>query len=314
MPQNSWILADPFSDWLPQKLADIGISLWDFSSKSPAFIEEKLTDAEGLILSSKIKLSASLLEKSKSLRYIIRGGSGLENIDVSAAKKQNIRVISLPQGNRDAVAEHAAGMLLMLLNNLQRSDSEVRNFLWNREQNRGSELWNKTVGIIGFGNTGSAFANRLTGFGCRIIAYDKYKTGIDNPWVEQVSLETLQQHTDILSFHVPLTSETYHLGNNSFWDKFAKKIWVINLSRGAVIDTAALLQNLKANKIAGAALDVLEDEPLTNLTEQKQTLYQQLFTQNVVLSPHIGGWSFESKERISKLIIAEVAQLYAKLL
>lgn len=305
-----WVLADPFSDWLPAGLSELGLHILDLSHASPEVVKKESIAAEGLILSSKITLDEFFFNQATNLKYVIRGGSGLENIDLKAAQERNIQVVSLPQGNRDAVAEQAVGMLLMLLNNLQRSDNEVRKFIWKREENRGTELYRKTVGIIGYGNTGSALATRLSGFGCDVIAYDKYKNGIDTPFVRQVSLTELQQHCDILSFHVPLTPETYHFGNDDFWKKFTKKIWVLNLSRGAVIETKSLLHQLISGKILGAALDVLEDEPLSRTNESQRATYEQLFRENVVLSPHIGGWTFESRERISKLITAEVQRIY----
>lgn len=241
------------------------------------------------------------------LRCIGRVGAGMETIDTDYAESRGIRCLNSPEGNRDAVGEHTVGLLLSLLNNIARADAEVRQGLWRREANRGHELGSLTVGIIGFGNMGQAFAKRLSGFGCRIIYYDKYLDRLDRlaglerlERLERVSLETLQQEADVVSFHVPLTDETRHYLSSDFIAAMQKPFYLLNTSRGAVVDTDALAQGLASGKVLGAGLDVLENENMQS--DSLKTLNSELLTQNVVFTPHVAGWTVESKYKLAAVL------------
>jgi D-3-phosphoglycerate dehydrogenase len=270
----------------------------------------KENDYEILILKSKTVIDEEFLSYWKSLRYIIRAGAGVEHIHQQAIQKLGIQLITTNEGNANAVAEHALGMLLCLLNNIHKANFEVKNFLWLREPNRGHELEGKTVGIIGYGHTGSAFAKKLQGFDCQIIAYDKYKSGFANDYVQEVDLQTLQEQADIISFHVPLTSETHYYFDESFVRKLKKNVWLLNLSRGPVVKTNILPELLSTKKILGCALDVLEYEDFTKLSSEYKATLEQLFRfDNCLFTPHIAGWSFESAKKINDLIVKKLLQI-----
>ncbi|MBP5540181.1 MAG: hypothetical protein J6X88_00900 [Bacteroidales bacterium] len=235
------------------------------------------------------------------LRCIGRVGAGMETIDVAYAEQKGIRCLNSPEGNRDAVGEHTVGLLLALLNNIARADAEVRQGLWRREANRGRELGSLTVGIIGFGNMGQAFAKRLSGFGCRIIYYDiKDLKDLKDLNVLKVSLPELQAQADVVSFHVPLTNETHHYLDTAFIDAMGRPFYLLNTSRGAVVDTEALVQGLKSGKVLGAGLDVLEDENMQS--DSLLTLNSQLLTHNCVFTPHVAGWTVESKYKLAAVL------------
>ncbi len=260
---------------------------------------------EGVIIRSKIKMDEE--------EFIGRVGAGMENIDVDFAERQGIRCLNAPEGNRSAVGEHAIGMLLLLFNNLKKGDAEVRRGLWLREENRGLEIEGKTVGIIGYGNMGSTFAGKLSGFGARVLAYDKYKSGFSNSFVEEVSLEEIFAQTDILSLHVPLADETRYMVNNDFLNKFSKKIWLINTSRGMVVKTDDMVVALKSGKVKGACLDVLEYEGLSfeNRSADKfsKAFSELIQMQNVIFSPHVAGWTHESDLKLAVTIVEKVKAL-----
>ncbi len=268
---------------------------------------------EGVIIRSKIKLDREILEKARKLRFIGRVGAGMENIDLDYAQKRGIRCLNAPEGNRSAVGEHAIGMLLMLFNNLKKGDAEVRRGLWLREENRGIEIEGKTVGIIGYGHMGSAFAEKISGFGARVIAYDKYKSGFSGRFVAEVSLEDIFGQTDILSLHVPLTEETLFMVNREFLEKFKKNIWVINTSRGKVLKTADLVTALKSGKVKGACLDVLEYEGLSfenlDALARPRAFSELVKMENVILSPHVAGWTHESNRKLAATIVRKVEVL-----
>jgi len=266
----------------------------------------------GIIIRGKIKLDKDFLEKATQLKFIGRVGAGMENIDVDFARKQGISCINAPEGNRDAVGEHAVGMLLMLLNNLRKADREVRQGIWIRDGNRGIEIKGKTVGIIGYGNMGGAFARRLKGFEAKVIAYDKYKFDYSDDFVTEASLEEVFEKTDILSLHVPLTDETHFMVNDEFINRFKKDIYIVNTSRGQVLKTSDLVKNMKSGKVPGAALDVLEYEKLSFEGIDKDRLpddFRYLIeSENVVLSPHIAGWTHESNYKMTKVIAEKIRQ------
>lgn len=302
------LLIDTLHSSFKKKLEEKGIECVEGYHLSKDEIANTIDEFYGLAIRSRFKLDRSFLQKGKRLKCIGRAGAGMENIDLKAAEEFEISCLNAPEGNRDAVGEHAIGMLLALMNKLIIADREVRIGIWKREENRGVELQGKTVGIIGFGNMGSAFGKKLQGFDCEILVYDKYLR-IDQqqfPFVKQVAIEELFERCDILSLHIPLTSETSYLVNTDFISQFKKPIWIINTARGKVVDTEALVEAIEKGKILGAALDVLEYESISfeQLDASKLPMpFQYLINSDkVVLSPHIGGWTHESNEKIASVL------------
>lgn len=262
-------------------------------------------------------MDKEFIDKAKNLIFIGRVGSGLDSIDVEYANAKGIACLNSPEGNRDAVGEHVIGMLLALLNKICIANNEVKNGRWNREENRGLEIKGKTIGIIGYGNMGSAFAQKLKGFESNVIAYDKYKTNFGNDFVSEVSLEKIFEETDILSLHVPLTDETTYMVNDNFINSFKSKIYLINSSRGKVVNTDDLVNNLKNGKVLGAALDVIEYEETSFeklvagswKLEANPSFNYLKNVDNVILTPHIAGWTFESKIKLSMVLADKIKQL-----
>jgi D-3-phosphoglycerate dehydrogenase len=266
-----------------------------------------LHNYEGLVIRSKTPIDKPLLERGVRLKFVARAGAGLDNIDLDYLEKNAIALYAAPEGNKDAVAEHALGMLLALFNHLIQSDSQIRNGIWDREGNRGEELCGKTVGIFGFGNMGTAFAERLKGFGVQVLAYDKYKTGYGNQYVQECSFETLMEKADVLSIHVPLTEETRGFFTTEVINGFRKPFYLINTARGEVISFDTLNKALQKGKLKGAALDVLEKEKLNALTPNEKSSFELLKTHKQVLfSPHVAGWSRESYIKINEVLAAKI--------
>jgi len=267
----------------------------------------------GVIIRSKVKLDVDFLTGAGNLKFIGRVGAGMENIDVDYASQKGIACINAPEGNRDAVGEQAVGMLLNLMNNLLIADQEVRNGIWERERNRGFELGGKTVGIIGYGNTGSAFAKKLSGFDALVLAYDKYKSDYSDEFIRESDMATLFESCDILSLHVPLTDETLYLVDQEYLERFKKPIYFVNTSRGKVVNTKDLLTMLENGKIIGACLDVLEYEGLSyealDATQIPETFHKLIGMENVILSPHIAGWTHESNYKLAMTIVQKVRDL-----
>lgn len=295
---------------LREELVAMGFECDSFTGKSASDCKKIIAGYFGLVIRSKIILDAEILACASRLKFIARVGAGMESIDVDFARSQGIECFNSPEGNRDAVAEHALGMLLSLLNHLNRADNEVRHGIWKREANRGMEIKGKTIGIIGYGNMGGAFARLLKGFSCRVLAYDKYKTGFTDEFVTECTLERIFDETDILSLHVPLTTETMYLVNESFLGSFRRNIWLINTSRGMVVNTASLVAALETGLVKGAALDVLEYEKSSFEAMDEELFPEPLkklcALENVILSPHIAGWTVESKYKLAKVLADKI--------
>lgn len=262
----------------------------------------------GIAVRTKFRIDKELLDVAPKLRFVARAGAGLDNIDEAVAKERNIQLINAPEGNSDAVGEHAIGLLLALMNNFRKADQEVRNGVWDREGNRGYELKGKTVGLIGYGFMGQRMARKLSGFEVNVIAYDKYKTGFSDNYAREVSMEEIVKHSDVLSLHIPLTSETRQMVNDEYFFHFKKPIFFINTARGEIVNTEAVLKNIKSGKIIGAGLDVLETEKFPALAEQGW--YQELSQSGkVILTPHVAGWTFDSYRKISEVLIEKLKEI-----
>jgi len=269
---------------------------------------EILGGYEGIVIRSKFLVDRKVLDLSKKLQFICRAGAGMDNIDENYAIEKGITLINAPEGNMDAVGEHAVGMLLNLMNNFNHADAEIREGIWKREANRGYELKGKTVGIIGYGFMGGSFARKLAGFSVNVIAYDKYKTGFSDQYVREVSMDEIVKLADVVSFHIPLTPETNGIVDDEYLFHFRKPIFLLNTSRGKVVKVQAVLNAIKQGKILGAGLDVLEVEKFPALGEQ--SWYEELKQSGkVLLTPHVAGWTFDSYRRISEVMAEKLSKL-----
>ncbi len=305
------LIVDKVHDILIEKLREKSFHIDYKPDITKEEAKEIIPSYHGIIIRSKFILSKDILQKVSNLKFIGRVGAGLENIDVSFANKKGIVCLNSPEGNKNAVGEQALGMLVAILNNFNKSDIEVRKGIWKREENRGNELKNKTVGIIGYGNTGGAFAQKLKGFNCNVLAYDKYKFNFSSDLVKEVTLEQIFEEADIVSLHLPLTDETHYLVDENFINRFRKSFWLINTSRGSIVNTNHLVKELQKGKIAGAALDVLELEKTSfeelHQMEQLPDYFRQLIQMNnVILTPHIAGWTHESNRKLSEVMANKI--------
>ncbi len=272
---------------------------------------DKIEQYDGVIIRSRIPLDENFLEKGKNLKFIARVGAGMENIDIPAAEKLGIQLINSPEGNRDSVAEHVVGMLLILMNRLFIASQEVKNGIWKREENRGDELLGKTVGLIGYGNMGKATAKRLSGFGCKVIFHD-ILPGLSDEFAQQVSLEELKQSAEVVSLHIPLTSETHYFVDQKFISEMKNDFYFVNTARGKNVETKSLVEGLKSGKIKGACLDVLEYEKSSfeHLETENEDLKYLLGSEKAIVTPHIAGWTHQSKEKLAQFIVDKIVSSY----
>lgn len=304
------LIIDPMHESIIRMLQEIG---WQ-PDYLPAIGRDEIKTMhmgyEGLIVRSKTVVDRDLLGDNPTIRFVARAGAGLDNLDLAYLEEKNIHVLHAADGNRDAVAEFTVAMLLALLRNVPKADSEVRTTIWDREGNRGEELMGKTVSIIGYGNMGQAFAERLRGFGCKVLAYDKYKSGFGGTICEEVDMPRVFSETDILSLHIPLTRETRGMVNASYLQRFEKNIVLVNTARGEIVPLDELVKAMKSGKVRGAALDVLENEKLHDLTPTQRESFNYLSGKyNVIFAPHIAGWTFESHIKINVALVRKIESL-----
>ncbi|PLX04705.1 MAG: hydroxyacid dehydrogenase [Marinilabiliales bacterium] len=310
MEKGKVLFIDTTHPKLPSMLEEAGFTVVHFYQKNSNELKNIASQFVGFIIRSKFKMDEDILQYASKLKFIGRVGAGMENIDTEYTDKKGIVCFNAPEGNRDAVGEQAIAMLLALFNNLLKADAEVRKGVWKREENRGIELGGKTIGIIGYGNTGGAFARKLSGFNVNVLAYDKYKSGFSDKYVKEAELKEIINEADIISFHVPLTDETLFMANESFFNSFRKEVYVINTSRGKVLNTNDLLKSLESEKVKGACLDVLEYEGLSfenlNSKDLPDGFVKLVNRRDVILSPHIAGWTHESNIKLSEVLARKI--------
>lgn len=301
---------------LQESLEALGYLCDDFTSKTAREIEVHIAEYQGVVIRSRFKFTKKLIDLGQQLKFIARSGSGLENIDLVYAQQKGIHCINSPEGNKDALAEHCIGMLLNLFNHLSRCDQEVKNGQWKREANRGIELKGKTVGLIGYGVMGKAFAERLSGFGVTVLAHDDHKKGFSSSLVKEAALHDIYMHSDIVSLHVNYRPENYHMVNQEFFAQFKKPVFFLNTARGKCLNTEALIEAINTGKVLGACLDVLEFESTSFEKVSKsfsnkfnETLKQLTNTNKVLLSPHVGGWTHESYYKLSEVLADKIKHL-----
>jgi D-3-phosphoglycerate dehydrogenase len=264
---------------------------------------------DGLIIRSKTDVNKELIEKAPNLRFVARAGAGMDKLDIEYLESRGIKAINAPEGNRDALGEHTLGMLLSLLHKITNANDQIKRGHWNREINRGIELKDKTVGIYGVGNMGNAFAHKLQGLGCKVVGYDKYNRGYGNEIIGELTIEAFQSQVEILSIHIPLTSDTKHLFDRSYLQKFSNLKILINTARGKIVKTEDLIYLLREQQLLGACLDVLENEKIDQLNEEEKRVFDELVSfENVIITPHVGGWTYESYERINHVIINKLKE------
>ncbi|WP_303311744.1 NAD(P)-dependent oxidoreductase [Hymenobacter sp. BT730] len=304
------LVIDEMHPSLPDYMAEIGVKLHYRPDLTAAEVPAALAahPYDGLMVRSKLRITAALLAHGPQLRYVARAGAGVDNIDEDALIAAGVTLLNAPEGNRDAVGEYTLGLLLALLRNITRADQEVRQGQWRREANRGEELGSKTVGILGCGHMGKAFARRLAAFGCTVLTYDHDPFCDTGGFASAVTLAELQARAEVLSLHIPYFAANHHFVNEGLLSGFRNPIWLVNTARGEVLDHVALVRALQSGQVRGAALDVLENEKLPALSPEQHARFEFLATApNVVLSPHIGGWTHQSYERINQVLAHKIA-------
>ncbi len=302
------LIVDDLHPAFAEKAKSLGFEVDDKPLITRAETLAIVKDYIGIAVRTKFRIDAALFDVAPQLKFVARAGAGLDNIDETDARNRNIQLINAPEGNRDAVGEHAIGLLLALMNNFRKADIGIRNGVWDRDSNRGYELKGKTIGLIGYGFMGRQMAQKLSGFEVNVIAYDKYKTGFTDIYAREVSMEEIVKHSDVLSLHIPLTHETRQMVNEEYLFHFKKPIFFINTARGEIVNTQALINKIKEGKILGAGLDVLEIEKFPSLGEQ--SWYKDLIdTEKVILTPHVGGWTFDSYRKISEILGQKLAEI-----
>ncbi|WP_129716126.1 NAD(P)-dependent oxidoreductase [Pedobacter sp. SYP-B3415] len=302
------LIADALHPVFASRARDMGYQVDDLPDITRQEVLACIGAYQGIAIRTKFRMDAELIAAGKQLRFIARAGAGLDNIDEHAANQRNIILLNAPEGNMDAVGEHAIGMLLSVMNKFRQADAGVRQGVWDREGNRGYELRGRTVGIIGYGFMGKSFARKLSGFGVDVMAYDKYKTGFSDQFAREVSMEEIVRQADVLSLHIPLTAETRQLVDDEYLFHFRKPIFFINTARGEIVNTKAILNAIETGKVLAAGLDVLETEKFPALANEPW--YHELkANERVLLSPHVGGWTFESYYKISDVLADKLKQL-----
>jgi len=306
------LLLDKNHPLITEQLLEKNFILEEDFTSSYDEVCRKIENYDGVIIRSRIPLDKNFLERAKNLKFIARVGAGMENIDIPVAEKLGIQLINSPEGNRDSVAEHVVGMLLVLMNRLFIASQEVKNGIWLREENRGDELLGKTVGLIGYGNMGKATAKRLSGFGCTVIFHD-ILPGLSDEYATQVSLEELKDRAEVLSLHIPLTEESYYLIDGSFISEMKNDFYFINTARGKNVETKSLVEAMRSGRVKGACLDVLEYEKSSfeNLETENEDLKYLLESEKAIVTPHIAGWTHQSKEKLAQVIADKIIAGFA---
>jgi D-3-phosphoglycerate dehydrogenase len=304
------LIVDPMHESIFSLLEEIGWETDYFPSITRAEIKAKHMGYDGMIVRSKTTIDRDLLGEHPTIKFIGRAGAGIDNVDQPFLAEKKIQIIHAAEGNKDAVGEHTIGLLLALLRNIPRADDEVKMNVWHREENRGTEIMGKTIGIIGYGNMGQAFARRLAGFSCKVLVYDKYKAGFGDHACEEADMNRIFNEVDILSLHIPLTEETRMMVDLDYLSRFKKRIIIINTARGEILSLTDLVTAMERRLVSGAALDVLENEKLDKLTDAQAKAFHSLREKNnVIFTPHIAGWTYESHIKINVALVEKIKNL-----